>query len=166
LANSGASGITDCSWLESCTATDVNSTEPLPRPYEIKCVRKLRPTASSGRPDKVALVSQTDAGVLTLRFQNVPSATVWAATIVYQKKAPLKTDLTQTWSPFPDEFKFVIDQAFLSKCYRYLDHKRADNEFLKAQAAIRLALGHDDTEESNQYVSPETTLMGDYTYGF
>jgi hypothetical protein len=165
LAASGAPGITDCGWLESCTLTDVNSTEPLPKPWEVTCVRKLRPTAIGGRPERIALVTQTDSGILTLRFQNVPGS-AFAVTLVYQKKAPLKVDLTQTWAPFPDEYKFVIDQMFLAKCYRFLDHKRADGEFMKAQVAIHLALGKDDTEDSNQHVSPETTLMGDYTYGF
>lgn len=165
LAASGAPGITDASWLESCTMIDVNATDPLPRPWIVKAVRTLQPSSTTSRPEKVSLVSESN-GVITVRFANVPGSTVWGVSLVYQAKAPSKTDLTQNWSPFPDEFGFVFRQMFLARCYRYLDHKRADNEYLKAQAMVKKALGHDDTEDSDQHVSPETTLMGDYGYGF
>lgn len=161
LANSGAPGITDCGWLESVTMTDVNATDAIPYVFTPKAVRSLQPSSTGGRPDKVALVSET-SGVLTLRLANIPSSTIYALAINYQMKAPQKTDLTQTWSPFPDEFGFVYRQMFLARCYRYLDHRRADAEEARALVMIAKALGRDDTEDSEQYVSPSTTIMGGY----
>lgn len=165
LANSGAAGITDFGWLSDATQTDLNTSDAVPKPWIVKCVKTLQRTSLGGRPEKACVVSDSGTGVLTVRFSSVPTASVWCVTFNYQAKAILKTDLTQSWSPFPDEFGFVYRQMFLARCYRYLDHRRADAEEARALGMIQKALGRDDVEESDQRVSPEQTIMGD-EYGF
>lgn len=156
---SGAPGIKDLAWVECCDMYDLSDTSAQPRSWQIDSVKSLRKTGDVGRPRKIALRSQS-AGILTVRLSHISVGTTFGITFMGQKKAPLKTDLTQTWAPFPDEFGFVYRQAFLARCYRFLDKPRADNETAKAQAMIAKALGKDDVEESDQYVSPERSLMG------
>lgn len=143
---------------------DTADGSPVPRVYDVLAVRKMRPSSEGGMPKKIAVVSDNGAGVLTLRVQGVPGAPVYGITVVYQAKAPNLTALTDTWKPFPDEYGFVYRQMFLARCYRYLSSARADNEYAKAQAAIAKALGKDDVEQSNQYVTPERPLMAGFTW--
>ena len=159
-APSGALGITDLAWLESAVMYDTAATDANPFYRELEVVKSQKRTNSAGLPRKINMVSQS-AGILTLRLSHIPSGVVWGITIRGQKKPPLKTDLTQTWSPFPDEFGFVYRQMFLARCYRFLNKPQADKEDVKAFAMIAKALGRDDVEESDQYVSPERSLMGD-----
>lgn len=161
---SGAPGITDFGWLESAVMYDTASTEAAPYQWEVEAIRTQKKTNAVGRPRKVSVQSVT-AGIALVRFSHIGTGTIYAVTLRYQKKPPLKTDLTQTWAPFPDELGFVYRQMFLARCYRYLDKPRADNEEMKAQTAILKALGRDDVEESDQYVAPERSLMdGDYAW--
>jgi hypothetical protein len=99
------------------------------------------------------------SGILTIRIDPVGNETVWGITLNYQAKPPLKTSLSDTWAPFPDEFGFVYRQAFLARCYRFLDHRRADAEEARALATIGKAMARDDNETENQYVIPEFSLM-------
>lgn len=160
-AASGAPGITDLAWIASAEMYDLADTSSLPRTWPVDAVKSLRKTGDVGRPQKLSVRSQS-AGILTIRLSHVVVGTTFGITLTGQKKPPLKTDLTQTWAPFPDEFGFVYRQAFLARCYRFLDKPRADNETMKAEVMIAKALGRDDVEESDQYVSPERSLMGEY----
>lgn len=163
LANSGAPGITDFAWLESATMISVFDTAAVPFVWEVQAVRSLKRSSQEGRPRKVAITREA-AGVITVRYEYVPTSGVWGLTLTYQAKPPLKTTLSDTWSPFPDEFGFVYRQAFLARCYRYLNHPRADAEEQRAQMAIAKALRADDREDIDQYITPVTTIMDGY-YG-
>jgi hypothetical protein len=162
LAVSGAAGITDFAWLESAVAYDTRATDPeLTKRYPISAIRTMKRSSEAGRPQKVAVLSEA-GGILVVRFSPVPNEVVWGVTLNYQAKPPRKTALTDTWAPFPDEFGFVYRQAFLSRCYRFLDHRRADAEAMHAAAMIMKAMARDDNEAGDQYVTPEISLMGDY----
>jgi hypothetical protein len=121
----------------------------------------MKRSSEAGRPQKVAVLSEA-GGILVVRFSPVPNEVVWGVTLNYQAKPPRKTALTDTWAPFPDEFGFVYRQAFLSRCYRFLDHRRADAEEQRALGMIMKAMARDDNEAGDQYVTPEISLMGDY----
>jgi hypothetical protein len=155
---SGAPGITDFAWLPAAEMYDLASTEALPRTWQVDAVKSLRKTGDAGRPLKISVRSQS-AGILSIRLSHVSVGTTYGIMLIGQKKPPLKTDLTQTWAPFPDEFGFVYRQMFLARCYRFQNKPQADNETLKAEAMIAKALGRDDAEESDQYVSPASSLM-------
>jgi hypothetical protein len=164
LAASGAAGIYDFSWLESAHLVDMNDTSPVPEAWNLQAVRGVKRSSQPGRPRNIAVMSEAN-GVLTVRLEYVPSTAVWGATLNYQAKAPVKTDLADSWAPFPDELGYVYRQAFLARCYRFLNHARADAEELRALAMIQKAQSGDDREDSNQYVSPERSIM-DGGYGW
>jgi hypothetical protein len=158
LGTSGAAGITDFAWLESAEMYDTRATEPNPRHWELEAVRTMKRVSGVGRPSKIAVISES-GGILTVRIEPVGNEVVWGITLNYQAKPPLKTALSDTWAPFPDEFAFVYRQAFLARAYRYLDHRRADAEEARALATIGKAMARDDNETENQYVVPAFSLM-------
>jgi hypothetical protein len=81
----------------------------------------------------------------------------------YQKKAPVLAAISgATWAPIPDEIAYVVRQMFLAKAFRYVGSARENNEYQKAMQDIGKALGHDDSEASEEYVTPEFPLMGGY----
>jgi hypothetical protein len=166
LGTSGAPGITDFAWGEYATMYAVTDNSPDPYQWEVQFVRDLKPSSEAGRPTKLAVISDNGSGVLTIRFSYVPNSTVFAVTFTYQKQPPLATSLTSTtWAPFPDHYGFVYRQAFLARCYRYLNSPRADAEEAKAEAMIQKALDRDDSEAADQYVTPATPLM-DWGWGW
>ncbi len=159
LSASGAPGITDFGWLETATMVEMNSTSSPQNTRPLKAVNELPPSKQVGNPTKVCVLKDNGDGTVKIRFQNIPGTTIWGANLVYQSKAPLKADLTATWSPFPDEFGFVYRQMFLARAYRYVGSSKEAVEYQKAQAMIIKALGHGDAEVNDTYVTPTESLM-------
>jgi hypothetical protein len=158
LATSGAAGIYAFGWLESAEMYDTRATEANPKHWHLDAVRTMKRVSGTGRPSKIAVISE-GGGVLTVRIDPVGNETVWGITLNYQAKPPLKTALSDTWSPFPDEYGFVYRQAFLARAYRYLNHRLAPGEEARALATIGKAMARDDNETENQYVVPQFSLM-------
>lgn len=160
LSNSGAAGITNFGWLESGTFVDVRDTSPSQGVYYLKAVRTLQPTSSTSLPGKVCVLSASSTGVLKIRFIGVPGQP-WMVTLVYQAAAPLKTALSDTWSPFPDEYAYAYRQMFLAHAYRHINSKRSEIEYQKALQMIANARQDDDSEMSDENMAPAGgSLMG------
>lgn len=151
--------ITDCGWLESCSLEDAVSTQQ-PKPIEpIEVVRNLRPSSLIGIPEKIAFINENDAGI-TFRLWPIPSkAKLWNVKPVYQKKAPIKEGLQETWSPIPDELSAVYRQGFLAMAYKHADDPRADIEYKKFQMMIQKALGLKDAEGNSEGFVPDFGLF-------
>jgi len=158
-ATSGAPGITNYAWLESGTMREINTTAPIPKVWQLEGVNDLHPTSISSRPAKVAVLADNGDGTLKLRMQYAPGGTFYAVALVYQMQPPLKVALSDTWTPFPDRYGFVIRQAFLARAYRYMNSAKADGEYQKSQLMIAKATGADDAEQSDQRIYPEQSLM-------
>jgi hypothetical protein len=155
----GAPGITDFGWLESATMVDMNNNSS-PQPVrQLEAVREVALTSAVGIPEKICVLKDNGDGTLKIRFQYAPDSVVRGAKLVYQAKAPIKTALTDTWAPFPDEYSFVYRQGFLARCYRYLNSPRADAEYQKLQQAIAKALQSGDRETSDVHIYPAESLM-------
>ena len=152
---SGAAGITDFGWLAAATMVNLNvNTAILPTRHP-EAARDLQPTSSVGIPEKVAVIQDLGTGVLRIRLDRAAAAgAIWGFNLVYQKKAALKTALTQTWSPVPDEISYVVRQGFLAAGYRYINSPRADVEEQKFQTKIRQALGADERETVEVQLCP------------
>lgn len=162
---SGAPGITDFGWLESGTMREINSAAPIPRTWQLNGVNDIHPSSLVTGPTKVCVLTDNGDGTLKIRFEYVPGTVIYSCALIYQRKAPLKTLLSQFWDPFPDQYSFVYRQMFLAHAYRYVDSPKADAEFQKAEMKIAKALGRDDAEESDQYLYPESSLIQN-TWGY
>lgn len=152
---SGSAGITDFSWLAAATMVNLNTNAAILPTRHPEAVRDIQPSSAVGIPEKVCVVQDLGTGVLKLRLDRAASAgAIWGLNLVYQKKAPLKTALTDTWTPVPDEISYVVRQGFLAAGYRYLNSPRADIEEQKFQNKIRQALGADERETVNIQLVP------------
>jgi hypothetical protein len=162
LGASGAPGIFNFGELESATMVAANDSSNPQKVWHPTAVRMLKKSSDPGFVDKVCVVSEAN-GILVLRVTSVPQSTPFCLSLVYQKKAPKKTALTDTWHPFPDEFAFVFRQAFLARAYRYVNSRLAPMEYQKLQLAVAKAIGKDDSESSDEQFAPQTPLM-DWSY--
>src|SRR5690348_16129796 len=151
--------ITDCGWLESCELEDKVSTQQ-PKPlFSVEVVRNLRPSSLVSMPTKIAFMNETDAGI-TFRLSPVPNKSkIWTVRPAYQKKAPIKAGLQDTWSPIPDELSAVYRQGFLAMAYKHADDPRADIEYKKFQMMIQKALGLKDAEGNSEGFVPDFGLF-------
>jgi hypothetical protein len=166
LATSGASGITDYSWLCSGTVVEMNNTSSPQNIQLLEAVKELQPLSRVDNPSKVCVIKDYGTGVLKIRFQSVPGSTIWGANLVYQGSPPLKVALTDTWSPFPDHYAYVIRQAFIWAAYRYAGAPKADSEYEKLQQKVMKAMGQSDRETSDIHVFPEQALMDTNLFGW
>lgn len=157
---SGAPGITNLNWLESGTMVEVNSATSPQITHPILAVRTLQPCSTVDKPTRVSIVSDDGAGTLKIRFNYACGSTPFGVNLVYQGKPILAADLTGTWAPIPDSLSYVVDQLFLARAYRFVNSGRADIEFQRAQVEINRAQMNEDSEESEEYVTPVTSLMG------
>lgn len=158
--NSGAAGITTFGWLESGTMSEINSTAPLPKVWNLEAVNDLHPTSlSSSPPQKVCVLTDNGDGTLKIRFQYIPGGTFYRVNLVFQLQPPLKTALSQTWDPFPDRYAFLYRQALLARGYRYIRSPIATEEYAKLQLMIQKATDLDDAEQSDQRIYPAQSLM-------
>ena len=164
LTSSGAPGITDFGWLSSASMVEMNSNSSPQNVRHIKAVREITPWSKVGDPDKVCVLRDNGDGTVKVRFYYVPGTTIWGANLVYQAKAPLKSTLTNTWSPIPDQNSSMVRQALIYRMYRYLNSPRAEVEYQKFQAEMARMLGADNAEESNVHLVPEETLLDLPTY--
>jgi hypothetical protein len=160
----GAPGITDFGWISEAAMVEMNNNSSPQNVKHLKAVKGIPVWSKVADPEKVAMIQDRGDGTLLFRFYYVPGTTLWGIKLVYQGKAPLKTDLSQTWAPFPDHYGAVIRQAVLYRMYRYINSPRAEAEYLKLQQEIQKAQGFDDNEESNVYLQPEDTLIDVTTY--
>jgi hypothetical protein len=157
--NSGASGITNYAWLESGTMREINTTAPIPKVWQLEGVNDLHPTSISMRSAKVAILNDIGDGTLKIRMQYAPGGTFYAVALIYQMQPPVKVALTDTWTPFPDRYGFVIRQAFLARAYRFMGSTKADAEYQKFRLVLAEVTMADDAEQSDQRIYPEQSLM-------
>ena len=156
---SGSAGITDFNWLAGGTMVGLYANTPILPTRHLEAVRDIQPWGYSATPEKVAVIQDLGTGVLKIRFYQVPGSVLWGVNLVYQKSPVIKTALTDTWTPVPDNLGYVIRQGFLAVAYRYLNSPRADVEDQKFEREIRRALGDDDQEATDVHLYPETGLM-------
>jgi hypothetical protein len=160
----GAPGITDFGYATSASLQELNNNSSPPNIYPATVYRELPYTSRVAQPEKVAVMADLGTGVLKIRFAWIPSWTVFSALIVYQAKAPTKVALTDSWSPFPDNFSVVYQQGLIYRMYRYLGDARADNEYKKLQAEIAKVQEADSASPSDTGMRPDSLMDGGTYY--
>lgn len=164
LAASGAPGISDFGWLACASMVEMNNGSSPQNVCQLQTVRELPVWSRVSNPEKVCVLADYGNGILKFRFYYVPGSTTWGANLVYQAAPKLKVSLADTWSPFPDSYSAVYRQAFLYRCYRYINSPRAEVEYQKLQQQIMKALGAADREDSDVNVVPAEPFM-DFGWG-
>lgn len=69
--------------------------------------------SQKGRPSRICLLIDDNAGNYTFRTRPVADA-AYNAKIIYQKKPLLMQSLGALWTPLPDELAYIYDEGFLA----------------------------------------------------
>lgn len=163
LTPSGGPGIANINWIERCVLEDFQSTSPLKPNHEIEVVANLPKESIIQPPFKVAHQYDTqDTNGLTIptfRMWPVPSSQIWNAYTDYQQRGPLLTDMSNTWTPIPDELAYVYRQGFLAKAFTHAEDPRGVVEQQKFIMYLAKALNIKDYEIQHQSFFPTRAVM-------
>lgn len=169
LTPDGGQGISGLSWVEHATLQDWLSTASVKPVHDIEVVSSLPNESIIQPPFKVCMQTETVttgtvAGVntsvsqLLMRFWPVPSSQIWNALMFYQLKAPLKTALSQTWSPWPDDLGYVLRSGVYAKALDHGEDPRAPLADSKWQQDIMKALDIRQQEQRHESFFPDLPI--------
>lgn len=160
LAVSGAPGVSNMGWLESCTLEGSNETN-VPKPtVHIDAVQMIQRESEIGNPEEVCwlpVAGKSDR--ITVRFSPVPGNYQWTCYLIYQATPPILSDLTNTIAPLPDDYAYIFRQGFLAAALLHADDQRAQSEYQKFQLLMQKALGRADAEDNAESFYPQRSLM-------
>jgi hypothetical protein len=167
LASDGGQGINNpgISWLEHVSLTDFQSSSTVIPVHDGEIAASLFMESIQQPPFKFAnqiekMFTGNNMTVVTplIRAWPVPSSQIWGVYLFYQGKAPLKTDLSQTWAPFPDELSYCLTSNLRAEALDWWEDPRAVNALLKGQQDILRALGTKDQEPRSEAFFPDLPI--------
>jgi hypothetical protein len=155
----GAPGIADFGWMQEAVMYMMADGSAPQRSNYLYAKRQLPVARIVSNPESIAVMADNMDGTLTVRFYYAPGNISWGAKLSYQMAAPVKTDVSQNWAPFPDHYAPIYRQAVIYLMYRYLNSPRADSEYKKLQLEISKVSGFDDNEQTDVHVQPTIPLL-------
>ena len=148
LQPDGGQGINQFSWMEHATLEDFFSTAFVKPKRDIEVVFSTPQESIVQPPYKVCMqfeeIQQCGnhaVSKLLIRFWPVPSSQIWRTMLYYQLRAPMKKDLDDNWSPWPDELGYVLRSGLYAKALDHGEDPRANVGDSKWQMDIARALG-------------------------
>jgi hypothetical protein len=164
ISTDGAPGITDFGWMESATMIQTGNTSVNPTVWYLQAVRNLEPASMVAIPDRISVIQDLGTGILRIRLRYLPSSQPLTISVVYQKKPTLIASTGATWAPFPDNLIFCVRQMFVAMAYRFAESPKEAEEYQKAIAMAVKASGADDREASEEYITPDQSLLRGFGY--
>jgi hypothetical protein len=135
----------------------------------------VQPLLPANSPAGTTIVDGTvtwkvaDPNGIAFRLAPLPaiSGIVWQIKPYYQKKPPIKTKLSNTISPIPDEFGYLFRQGLLAMCLKHAGNRTAQNEIERWKEDLFTALKGSDRERDQTSLIPADGLVtgGMGTYG-
>lgn len=118
--------------------------------------------------DNTVVWKVADPNGVALRLAPIPATggIVWQIKPFYQKKPPIKTRLTDTLSPLPDEFGYLFRQGFLAMCMIHAGNKEGREAFNMWREDLITALRSADRERDQTGLYPSEGLIGGSGYGY
>lgn len=166
LTNDGGQGINNLSWFEHATLQDYFSGAVVKPVHDIEIVSSLPQESIIQPPFKVCMQVEniqssgnTTLSTLTMRFWPVPSSQIWNAFLFYQNRAPIKTQLQNTWTPWPDDLGYVLRSGVYAKALDHAEDPRAPLADAKWQQDILKALDIRQQEQRHESFFPDLPLM-------
>jgi hypothetical protein len=168
LANDGGQGFGNpgINWMEHVSLTDFQSTGLVTPTHDGEIAASLFMESIIQPPIKFAYQTEqvyTGGGqnitIPMMRSWPVPSSQIWGVYLFYQGRAPLKTDLGQTWAPWPDDLGFVLRSSVKAFALDWWEDPRAVNSLMLSQQDILKALGSKDQEPRGESMFPDLPIM-------
>ena len=108
-------------WIETASVQDTVPTTP--KWYQMTTKISLAKDSSTGRPQFLSAETDDGQGNITFRCMPTPNA-AYPLSLTIQQKAPLFTQVSQTWSPIPDEYSYIYNWGFLAMMWLFSDDPR------------------------------------------
>jgi hypothetical protein len=166
FAIDGGQGINSWGWMEHATLEDWLSTAFVKPRRDIEVVSGLNVESIVQPPfkvcmqfEKVLVKGPLTLSELMIRFWPVPSSQIWRALIFYQLKAQVKTSLSDTWSPWPDDLGYVLRSGLFAKALDHGEDPRAPLADQKWQMDIARALGIRQQELRHESFFPDLPVL-------
>lgn len=166
LAPDGGQGINSWGWMEHATLEDWLSTAFVKPRRDIEVVSGLNVESIVQPPFKVCMQFErvlakgpVTLSELMIRFWPVPSSQIWRALIFYQLKAQVKTSLSDTWAPWPDDLGYVLRSGVYAKGLDHGEDPRAPLADQKWQMDIARALGIRQQELRHEAFFPDLPVL-------
>ncbi len=134
-------------------------------------VQPVLPAASAAGTtvaDGTVVWTVADPNASAYRVSPLPASSgiVWQIHLVYQKKPPIKTKLTDTLSPLPDEYGYMFRQGFLAMCMIHAGVKDARAAYAEWEEMLITALKGADRERDQVTMYPTEGLSSGGYYGY
>lgn len=162
----GGQGISGLSWIEHATLRDYMSGAVVKPVHDIEVVSALPVESIIQPPYKICMQQETSTTVnnvsvstLLIRTWPVPSSQTWEALLVYQLKAPLKTSLDNTWSPWPDDLGYVLRSGVYAKALDHAEDPRAPMADAKWAQDTLKALDIKQQEQRHEAFFPDLPIL-------
>jgi hypothetical protein len=134
----------------------------------------VQPVLPAGSAAGTTVVDNTvtwkvaDPNAYAFRVLPLPatSGITWEMHLVYQKKPPIKTRLTDTLTPLPDEYGYMFRQGFLAMCMIHAGMKDARNAYNEWEEMLITALRGADRERDAVTIFPSEGLSSGGQWGF
>lgn len=166
LAPDGGQGLNEIGWLEHANLEEWISNAYIRPSHDIETAFSLPLISEIATPVKVARqmdnVQQCGSKLITeimIRCWPVPGNQTWRVYIFYQRKAPLKYDLDDNWSPWPDHLGYVLRSGLYAKALDHAEDPRAPMFDAKFQADIAKALNITQQEPRAEAFYPDRPIM-------
>lgn len=103
-----------------------------------------------------------DPNGITFRIDAMQTfgSNVWQFNLLYQKKPPTLTNLSQTFAPVPDDLMYLIKQGFLAYCHRKSNEAEFRTSYAQWLEDIQTALESSDREIQSFGIFPGDALQG------
>lgn len=157
--------LTNVGWLErSYIEFDSSTATPKPK-HRIECVQNIETSDQISQHPLITKVCVDSEASTTTTFKvwpipRVPSGQTWKLYIDYQKKPTLLDQLSDTFSPVPDEYGDVLRQLFLAFTYRLVDDRKYEREMALAEGMIYERMGSNTSEtETGITFHPDRGLL-------
>jgi len=125
-------------------------------------------TAGTTVADNTVVWTVADPNGIALRLAPIPAigGITWQIKPFYQKKPPIKTRLTDTLFPLPDEFGYLFRQGFLAMCMIHAGKKEGRDAFNMWREDLITALRSADRERDQTALYPSESLTGGSGWGY
>lgn len=153
------SGPANVGWLEKayCERESDTTTPKTIRYLDIK--RNIIKADSKGDPVSIGVDWCETIPKVGVRFNPMPSNTIWRVYIDYQKLPARLTALSNTFSPIPDEFEDVLCQYWIGFIYEFVDKTTAWQKLRDADRMLLDMAGWSAMEEEENGFVPERGLF-------
>jgi hypothetical protein len=162
LIADGGQGLPNVNWVSSGYLQDYMNTATVKPIYQIEVTSSLQLESIIQPPMKICVqIEQVRNFITTLlvRVWPLPSSQIWNAIMFYQGKPPIKRNVQDTWSPWPDELGYILRSGMSAVALDWYEDPRAPMAEQKWMRDLAAGLDIKDQEARSDAFGPSEPIM-------